>query len=854
MPGIDWETISLSPGAPLEVQQSAQTLLSFMSKYLLSQYVMCPTRGNNTLDLVITNNDRLVTNVNAQSTTMSDHQLLDVMLAWDPLTEEESKVPTFDENSFRSLDFYRADFDSLRSKLDDVDWLYMRSSCSFEEFPAVFTDTLFKVCSSTVPQKTAPSGRPKHINALRRKRNRQQARLQALIDKGVPEDQIRNVKNSVALLQYDIMCAHNKKIDEREIRALEKIKANPKFFYSYAKSLSKIRSSINMLFDGDKGITTDPQKMADLLQAQFTSVFSDPSAPNVTDPSFPPPLVRHPQELPHFDISDEDIISAISSIPSSSASGPDGVPAILLKNCAKELCRPIKMIWEESFTSGVVPKFYKETNITPLFKKGDRAKAVNYRPVALTSHVIKIYERILRKNMVDFIEKNQLLCDNQHGFRSGRSCLTQLLSHVDDIVQGLVKNADTDAIYLDFAKAFDKVDHRLLLLKMERMGFHQNLVKWIESFLSEREQRVVLDGVSSLAAIILSGVPQGTVLGPLLFIIFINDMQLCVTGSIIRFFADDTRILRHIFNMVDTEILQQDLDSVVKWAKCNNMALHEDKFELLVHKHSSQNALDHLPFAILGQTYQVSDGNLLYPTNTVKDLGVIVSTDLSWSPHVNTIAERARKVAAWVLSAFKTRDKQTMMTLYKSLVRSHLEYCCPLWNSSTLADIQQLEGVQRTFTSRISGVGHLNYWERLKALNLMSLQRRRERYIIIHMWKLFHGKCPNDLQITFSGPSRQGYKAVVPSLGKSSSLHNQTLFDRSFAVMGPRLWNMIPSNLHAIEDTLQFKSLLTAFVNSFPDEPTVQGYTCRNSNSLLDWNSNKTAISLSGWSATAMTR
>ena len=204
----------------------------------------------------------------------------------------------------------------------------------------------------------------------------------------------------------------------------------------------------------------------------------------------------------------------------------------------------------------------------------------------------------------------------------------------------------------------------------------------------------------------------------------------------------DTRILRHIFNMVDTEILQRDLDSGVRWAKSNNMAIHVDKFELLVHKHSSQNALDHLPFAILVQSYQVSDGNLLYPAKTVKDLGVIVSTDLSWSPHVNTIAERARKVAAWVLSAFKTRDKQTMMTLNKSLVRSHLQYCCPLWKPSTIADIQQLEGVQRSFTSRISGVGHLNYWERLKALNLMSLQRRRERYTIIHMWRLFHGKCP----------------------------------------------------------------------------------------------------------------
>ena len=423
---------------------------------------------------------------------------------------------------------------------------------------------------------------------------------------------------------------------------------------------------------------------------------------------------------------------------------------------------------------------------------------------------------------------------------------------LDDIVQGLTMNADTDAIYLDFAKAFDKVDHRLLLSKMRRMGFHEKLVQWVESFLTNRKQCVVLDGVSSIAAAILSGVPQGTVLGPLLFILFINDMKLCVTGSIIRFFADDTRILRHIYSMSDTKILQHDLECVIRWAKTNNMALHEDKFELLIHKHCPQSTLFDVPFNILAQTYQVSSGNILYPSQVVKDLGIMLSADLSWSPHVSLIADRAGKVAAWVLSAFKTRDRVTMMTLYKSLVRSHLEYCCPLWNSSKIGDIRRLEGVQRAFTSKIYGVQHLDYWQRLKALNLMSLQRRRERYIIIYMWKVLHSRCPNDINITFSDSSRHGQRATVPSLSKSCSQRNQSLYDNSLAVIGPRLWNIIPPSLHSIEDPLNFKIKLTEFIRAFPDEPSVAGYKCRNSNSLLDWSGNKAASLLSGWSTHSM--
>ena len=259
-------------------------------------------------------------------------------------------------------------------------------------------------------------------------------------------------------------------------------------------------------------------------------------------------------------------VTAIVEISSNSACGPDEVPVCLLKNCSKKLYQPIKIIWT----------------------------------------------------------KNEILCDNQHGFRSGRSCLTQLLSYCDDIMKGVLSGSDTDAIYLDFANAFDKVDHRLLIEKLKKYGFNGKILLWLKSFLSDRYQRVVLNGKSSFAALVHSGVTQGTAIGPLLFILFVNDMKFCITDSIIRFFADDTRILKHIYTEQNVAVLQQDLDNVIAWARENNMALHEDKFELLVHKANPNNSLYELPFVCQSQAYSVSNGNMLHPVDSVKDLGVSV--------------------------------------------------------------------------------------------------------------------------------------------------------------------------------------------------------------------------------------
>ena len=214
-----------------------------------------------------------------------------------------------------------------------------------------------------------------------------------------------------------------------------------------------------------------------------------------------------------FEVSD--IIKAIEDIKPNAAPGPDDIPVMLLRNCKDAVAEPIHLIWKMCFSAEEVPSLYKFSHVFPLYKKDSRAMPTNYRPISLTSHFIKIFERVIRKKMVDYLEMNDLICNRQHGFRAGRSCLTQLLHHFDDSLESITNNSDFDSIYLDYAKAFDKVDHKLLLKKLQIYGVHSKIIRWIESLLQNCKQAVVVDGHLSVLGSILSGVPQGTVLGPI---------------------------------------------------------------------------------------------------------------------------------------------------------------------------------------------------------------------------------------------------------------------------------------------------------------------------------------------------
>ena len=301
------------------------------------------------------------------------------------------------------------------------------------------------------------------------------------------------------------------------------------------------------------------------------------------------------------------------------------IPALILKECKNNISYPVFLIWKESFESEVIPEDIKIQSITPIFKKGDPG---NYRPISLTSHLIKVFERVIRKKLVCHLESNSILSNKQHGFRKGRSCLTHLLKHIDDIIQSLLNDNDHNVIYLHFAKAFDKVDNEILVHKLRQCGVQGKLLKCIEQFLANRKQFVTINGFHSMLALVLSGVPQGSVFGPILFLVYINNFQCHLKGSTAGSFADDTRLSKQILSCDDVLILQEDLNTVVKWATENNMVLHDSKFEYLAYRIASSKLLEELSFTAQWVHYNILSGQDLTPPSSVKDLGVHLLSQL----------------------------------------------------------------------------------------------------------------------------------------------------------------------------------------------------------------------------------
>ena len=354
---------------------------------------------------------------------------------------------------------------------------------------------------------------------------------------------------------------------------------------------------------------------------------------------------------------------------------------------------------------------------------------------------MKVFERVIKKKIIKHLIDNQKFNKGQHGFVPGRSTQTQLLAHYNDIYEALMEGKRLDTIFLDFAKAFDKVDHNILLEKVKKHKIGGKIGLWISEFLRGRKFRVVANGCMSKEEDVISGVPQGTVLAAILFVIMISDIDENVKKCIVRSFADDTRVNKKISNDKDKELMQKDLDAVYKWAIENKMKFNESKFEQMAHGYSRNVTLD---------PYKTPGGEDIQIKESAKDLGVLATNDLKFKEHINNITTSSRIVMGMLLRTFSTREKEPMIKMFNAYIKSKLEYCCIVWSPNELKYINELEDIQRIFTKKIDGMDGLNYHERLKKLKMYSLERRRDRYLIIYGWQQIENIKENVLKLEIS--------------------------------------------------------------------------------------------------------
>ena len=324
------------------------------------------------------------------------------------------------------------------------------------------------------------------------------------------------------------------------------------------------------------------------------------------------------------------------------------------------------------------------------------------------------------------------------------------------------------------------------------------------------------------------GVPQGTVLGPLLFIIFISDIDEQVENAKVVCFADDTKLLMKIKSRHDVRRMQDDLNRAYDWATQNNMNFNENKFQSINYGHNNQHG-----------RYLTPTGMEVQKSSTVRDLGLIMSDSCKFHKHIEEMVKKGKQMAGWILRTFITREAYPMIRLYKSLVLPHVEYCSLLWSPYTLEQIRKIEAIQRTFTSKIAGMQCKNYWERLAKLGLFSMERRRERYQIIYIWKIIQGLVHNiegPNKIEWYEHTRRGRLCRVPGLNNRARVAVQSVKDGSLVVRGPRLFNCLPKEIRnmCVEiDT--FKAHLDKYILSIPDRPILPNYyQIARSNSIID--------------------
>ena len=512
------------------------------------------------------------------------------------------------------------------------------------------------------------------------------------------------------------------KIEEQTLGSKE-------FWKITKKILNPGKSSIPTIVNGPEILPSASDKAS--LFAEMFSKNSTLDDSNVPLPDFP---LRTDKKLCDAKIAACDVEFFICDLSVSKATGPGDIPVIVLKNIAPELSPILEKLFNLCIKRKCFPSIWKESSVCPVYKnKGERSDPSNYRPISLLSIISKVFESTINKHLKNYLGTNLLLIDSQYGFRSSRSTADVLTVITDRISRTLDKGFDARAIALDISKAFDKVWHKGLLLKLSSYGVSGHILGIIKSFLSGRSLRVVINGQSSKMFFLNAGVPQGSVLGPTLFLIFINDLLDNVLKSFVNIFADDTtnygvtsKNYSHN-NLCDD--LSHDLSEIVKWGNEWLVSFNTSKTNLVsFHHHRSQEFT--LP-PILMNDVELEEKSCLD-----RLIGLKLTSDLKWNAYIVEVAKNVSKMIGSFYRSKKYLTPESILYLYKSQIRPKMEYCCHIWAGYSSTSLSILDRLQR----RIKGLIGDELFS-----TLHTLSHRRDVASLTLFYRYFYGKCSDEL-------------------------------------------------------------------------------------------------------------
>lgn len=774
-PSISWSLLSASNGTSSKEQQFLNTALDFN----LHQAITCPTRGNNILDLLLTSSPDDIKTINTLP-GLSDHNLIHICIA-SPL---KKKSPT------RKVitDYKRANFDAINHELANFlenfrnTHLKRSVNCNWELFKTTMLNLKNKYIPSTLIKSDSNCqwfNKQLKLLCNRKKRLYRTARLS---------------QSSTAWERYRA-CANQYLTELKAAKIkffshdlLSILQSNPSKFW---RMLSPKSQSNRISLTNADGEPIHADQCASALNDHFTSVFS---SANTTD------TVTLPESaavaMPEIEITPEGIFLLINNLKVSSSAGCDSINSKLLKNTVSVSSQILCLIFTQSLQTGNVPDDWKKAQVIPIFKSGNRAIPANYRPISLTSIPSKMLEHIIASNLMTYLESIKFFFDHQHGFRKQLSCETQLAEFTHDILHFMDENLQTDAIFLDFSKAFDRVPHNLLLSKLCNLGIPPNIIFWIENFLKNRKQFTSANDHDSPLSDVTSGVPQGACLSPLLFLIYINDLPTNVLTKL-RLFADDCVLYSPICTPDDSIKLQHDLNLIVTWCDKSLMPLNLTKCKIMsfTRKKSPEKF-----------TYSIKSVPIS-PTLSYKYLGVHLSSSLSWSTHIQIICSEASRTLGYLRRNLKLASPDIKKLAYETYVRPKLEYACSIWQPSQTYLTNDLERIQnraaRFIYSQYSN--DISVTALKESLKLPSLESRRiiSRLCLMHAF-YYHPQSRHVLlQPSHRTSSRINHShPIAPINGHTSAMIT------SFFPNGITLWNKLPDNIVTCNNRQIFRSKL----------------------------------------------